>query len=61
MSSYNSILHILGEDIAPGESREINFHVAKLHTRTRVEVPVIINRSKKKRTSSTIYSWNSWR
>ena len=48
MSSYNSILHILGEDIAPGESREINFHVAKLHTRTRVEVPVIINRSKKK-------------
>ena len=46
MNSNNSVLHILGEDIAAGESREINFHVAKLHTRTRVEVPVIINRSK---------------
>ena len=47
MNSHNSVLHILGEDIAAGESREINFHVAKLHSRTRVEVPVIINRSKK--------------
>lgn len=47
MNQHNSVLHILGEDIAAGESREINFHVAKLHTRTRVDVPVIINRSKK--------------
>ena len=47
MNSHNSVLHILGEGIAAGESREINFHVAKLHSRTRVEVPVIINRSKK--------------
>ena len=47
MNSHNSVLHILGENIAAGESREINFHVAKLHSRTRVEVPVIINRSKK--------------
>ena len=47
MNSHNSVLHILGEDIAAGESREINFHVAKLHSRTKVEVPVIINRSKK--------------
>ena len=47
MNSHSSVLHILGEDIAAGESREINFHVAKLHSRTRVEVPVIINRSKK--------------
>lgn len=47
MNHHNSMLHILGEDIAAGESREINFHVAKLHTRTRVDVPVIINRSKK--------------
>ena len=47
MTNNNSILNILGEDIALGESREINFHVAKLHTRTRVDVPVIINRSKK--------------
>lgn len=47
MNQLNSMLHILGEDIAAGESREINFHVAKLHTRTFVDVPVIINRSKK--------------
>ena len=47
MNSHNSVLHILGEKIAAGESREINFHVAKLHTQTSVEVPVIINRSKK--------------
>jgi len=47
MNQHHSMLHILGEDIAAGESREINFHVAKLHTRTRVDVPVIINRSKK--------------
>ena len=47
MNSHNSVLHILGEDIAAGESREINFHVAKLHSQTRVDVPVIINRSKK--------------
>ena len=47
MSSNNSVLNILGENIAAGESREISFHVAKLHSRTRVEVPVIINRSKK--------------
>ena len=47
MNLHNSVLHILGEKIAAGESREINFHVAKLHTQTSVEVPVIINRSKK--------------
>lgn len=41
------ILHILGEAIALGERKEINFNVAKLHTRTTLEVPVIIERSKK--------------
>ncbi|RMZ51814.1 succinylglutamate desuccinylase [Flavobacteriaceae bacterium PRS1] len=41
------ILHILGEAIALGDRREINFNVAKLHTRTTLEVPVIIERSKK--------------
>lgn len=41
------ILHILGEVILLGERREINFNVAKLHTRTTLEVPVIIERSKK--------------
>lgn len=42
-----NILHILGETILLGERREINFNVAKLHTRTTLEVPVIIERSKK--------------
>ncbi|MCO4820508.1 MAG: succinylglutamate desuccinylase/aspartoacylase family protein [Flavobacteriaceae bacterium] len=41
------ILYILGEAIKLGECREINFNVAKLHTRTTIEVPVIIERSKK--------------
>ena len=43
----SDILYILGEAIQLGERREINFNVAKLHTRTSVEVPVIIERSKK--------------
>lgn len=42
-----NILHILGEDIKPGESKEVNFDVANLHTSTPVNVPVIIERSKK--------------
>ena len=46
-SPRSHILNILGESIALGESREINFNVAKLHTTTSVEVPVIIERSKK--------------
>jgi len=46
-SPKSNILHILGEDILLGERREINFNVAKLHTRTTLEVPVIIERSKK--------------
>lgn len=45
-STKTDILHILGEAIALGERREINFNVAKLHTRTSLEVPVIIERSK---------------
>ena len=46
-SPKTDILHILGETIPLGERREINFNVAKLHTRTSVEVPVIIERSKR--------------
>jgi len=47
MNKKNYVLKILGENIIAGESKEINFHIAKLHTRTLVDVPVIINRSKK--------------
>lgn len=46
-STKSNILQILGESIALGESKEINFNIAKLHTTTSVEVPVIIERSKK--------------
>jgi len=46
-SPKSDILHILGEAISLGERREINFNVAKLHTTTSIEVPVLIERSKK--------------
>jgi len=41
------IISILGHDIPLGASKEINFNIAKLHTSTVIEVPVIIERSKK--------------
>ena len=40
-------LTILGETIKPGESKEVNFDVANLHTSSPVNIPVIIERSKK--------------
>ncbi|MBJ6367561.1 succinylglutamate desuccinylase/aspartoacylase family protein [Snuella sedimenti] len=43
----NNILTILGIDIEPGASKEASFDVAKLHTSSSVNVPVIIERSKK--------------
>ena len=43
----SDILNILGEQIKPGESKEVNFDVANLHTSSPVNVPVIIERSKK--------------
>lgn len=43
----DTTLHILGETIKLGESKEVSFNLAKLHTHTPVTVPVIIERSKK--------------
>lgn len=43
----NDNLTILGESIKPGESKEVNFDVANLHTSSPVNIPVIIERSKK--------------
>ncbi|MEE3226635.1 MAG: succinylglutamate desuccinylase/aspartoacylase family protein [Bacteroidota bacterium] len=43
----NDVLHILGEKIAPGQRRTLNFNLAKLYTTTSVEVPIIIQRAKK--------------
>ncbi|AUP79747.1 succinylglutamate desuccinylase/aspartoacylase family protein [Flavivirga eckloniae] len=46
-NTKKDILTILGISIKPGESKEVNFDVANLHTSTPVNVPVIIERSKK--------------
>ncbi|MAM17901.1 MAG: succinylglutamate desuccinylase [Gramella sp.] len=43
----NNVLEILGEKVMPGKGATINFNMAKLYTTTSVEVPVIIERSKK--------------
>ena len=42
-----NILTILGEDVRPGEHKQVSFNVAKLHTQNTIDVPVIIERSKK--------------
>ncbi|WP_277017352.1 succinylglutamate desuccinylase/aspartoacylase family protein [Flavobacterium lindanitolerans] len=42
--TYKS-LTILGETILPGESRTLNMEIAKLHTMTKLKIPVIIERS----------------
>lgn len=44
--SAEEVLEILGEKIALGESKEVSFNVAKLHTQNTINVPVIIERSK---------------
>lgn len=43
----NNVLKILGEEIPVGKSTTINFNIAKLYTSTKVEIPVIVERSKK--------------
>ncbi len=43
----DNVLEILGEKVKPGKSATINFNMAKLYTTTSVEVPVIIERSKR--------------
>lgn len=39
-------LSILGQDIKPGRRVQINMDIARLHTRTKLEVPVIVERAK---------------
>ena len=41
------IITILGHDVKIGERYEANFNVAKLHTSSSIDVPVIIERAKK--------------
>ena len=41
------ILVILGEKIGLGESKTIDFNIAKLYTTTKIEIPIIIERALK--------------
>ena len=43
----NQPLTILGSTIEPGKGTVINLDIARLHTHTKIEVPVIIERGKK--------------
>lgn len=43
----HNVLDILGKKIPPGKGATINFNMAKLYTATAVDVPIIIERSKK--------------
>ena len=45
--SEKEVLNILEKKVALGESAKVSFSVAKLHTQNTIEVPVIIERSKK--------------
>ncbi|APQ18640.1 succinylglutamate desuccinylase/aspartoacylase family protein [Maribacter hydrothermalis] len=38
---------VLGETIKKGKGAQLNLDIAKLHTRTKIEVPVIVQRGKK--------------
>lgn len=40
-------LIILGESIAPGACKTIDFNIANLYTATKIEIPIIIERAKK--------------
>lgn len=42
----NKVIELLGESIQPGESKTIDVEIAKLHTMTKLKIPVIIERSK---------------
>lgn len=45
--SEKEVLDILGQKVALGDSATVYFNVAKLHTQNKIDVPVIIERSKK--------------
>ena len=44
--SKNKTLTILGETIFPGDSKTINMEIAKLHTTTKLKIPIIIESAK---------------
>ena len=47
MKKQSEELFILNEKIALGESKTIDFNIAKLFTSTKIEIPIIIERAKK--------------
>lgn len=46
MRKKSPILEILGNSIMPGESKTLYMEIAKLHTATKLKIPIIIERSK---------------
>ena len=44
---YKETITILGVDIKRGESKVLEFDVAKLHTRNSIKVPIYIERAQK--------------
>ena len=42
----NKVIELLGESILPGKSKTIEVEIAKLHSMTKLKIPVIIERSK---------------
>jgi predicted deacylase len=42
----NTPLVLFGESIIPGESKTINVEIARLHTTTKLNIPIIVRRSK---------------
>ena len=47
-TQHKDELILLGESIRPGESRQIHFNIAKLHTHTPIDIPVIVERAAEK-------------
>jgi predicted deacylase len=47
MNTKSKRFVLLGTEIEPGDNVELNFSLAKLHSRTAVNVPILVNRSKK--------------
>jgi len=45
MGKYKETLEILGNKIGLGESKTIDFNIAKLYTSTKIEIPIIIERA----------------
>lgn len=43
----NNNIEVLGKAISQGKGLQINLDIAKLHTRTKIEVPIIIERAEK--------------